>query len=171
MANNLEVARFRDAESAQDLSRALTESGIPCTVSSTAPAFDISSVGRGAVGEYLVVVQGEANELLARRAMLDGDRLVLKAGVAEDHHLREFDSDGLREIVEFPREWSPYDVAAAEVLLTERGEAFDPAEYKILADDSPEVVEKKKILSEGQWILAIIISVLLVKLFLNAMKY
>jgi hypothetical protein len=167
---NWEVARFRDAESAGDLAKALTESGIPSTVSSTAPAFDISSVGRGAVGEYLVLVQGEDNEMRARESMLEGDRVVLQAGLSPDSYLREFDSADLHDILQHPREWSTYDVASAEMLLKERGEAFESAKYERLTDTSVEVVEKKKLQQYGQFILIAIICVGVVKVALAILK-
>jgi hypothetical protein len=164
MAEKFEIARFRDAESAADLCKAVGDAGIACMVSSTAPAYDISAVGRGTItGEYLVIVEGEQDEARARTAMLEGDRLSVSAGVPEDYYLTEFSTSDLQSVVERPREWSSYNVAVAEHLLTQRGEPFQQAVYAVLTSDSPERTDKARILAQGTWVLVVFICVLLWK--------
>lgn len=131
----VELARFRDGEGVRDCCDVLDQAGVPYRLSTDAPAFDVSMVGGGAAKGSVIVMVAAADEVNARTAMLDDARKALAGGVPDDYHLREFQDSELQLIVREPREWSCYDVAAAECLLRERGIAIAPPSFELTEAD------------------------------------
>ena len=115
--STIELLRCHEGESLANLKRVLDEAGIPYRLASTAPVFDIASIGSG--HEAQVIVSVERGDFRRARAALESD--ALSTDLPADHHLRGFETFELEEILAKESEWSPFDVAHARRLLTERG--------------------------------------------------
>lgn len=136
----IELARFRDAAGVEDCSTVLKAAGIEFRVSSDVPAFDISAVGTGGANGSVIIMVASEDEQRARQALLDDARQQIRGEVAPDYHLHEWADEELVDLLAEPMEWSAYDVAAAEAILTKRGVAFQPPSYKL----TPQVIQERE---------------------------
>jgi hypothetical protein len=113
----LELSRCRDGESVEDTKSVLDAAGIAYRLASTAPCFDLSSIGTGSDPEVIISVRSVDYE--AARTAMEED--FLKVDLPDDHYLLTSSDHELAEILGKPSEWSPFDVAHARRLALERG--------------------------------------------------
>lgn len=113
----LELSRCRDGETVGDTKAVLDAAAIPYRLASTAPTFDISTIGTGADPEVIISVR-QADYPAARAAM---EEEFLKVELPDDHYLVTSTDHELAEILGKPSEWSPFDVAHARLLAAQRG--------------------------------------------------
>jgi hypothetical protein len=138
MAQAVEIARFRDGEPLQHCIEVLNAAGISHRVSSDAPVFDIMALGRERDSTAFIMVHPQEGRR-AREALLAQARSDTASESLSDHHFDSFSDKELLDVVKWPLEWSPEDVATAEVLLTQRQMPFTPAVYP-----DPEHTEAEK---------------------------
>ncbi len=65
-----------------------------------------------------------------------------RAELPDDHYLLDSDDDEIREILEEPRKWSPFDTAHAKMIAKERGIEFSNFDES-LVDDAKEAAKAK----------------------------
>ena len=166
LKDEVELARFGAGELVEDCIAVLKQAGVPYRLSTDAAAFDYSAIGSGgagARGSMLVMVAG-ADEIRACRALLAAARETVAGGVAEDFYLRDYSDEELAEVVKLPREWSAYDVAAAEVLLRERSLPVPEPSYELTEQDQEERQEKVETIAKGKYILLVALLIVIWRL-------
>ena len=120
----LELQRLRHGGPADDLIRLLDGAGIDYRTSSTAPTFDLSSLGAERDAEVIFSVAAE--DYPKARDLLEAT--YLDDPLPDDHHLLTASDDDLIEILAHESEWSAFDVAHARKMAEARG--LDPAEVQ-----------------------------------------
>ncbi len=119
----------------------LDEAGIHYKIASTAPVFEISSIGSGGVNNQAMVMVAAAQISVAREALMKDARATIQlAPPPPDAYLATLDSAFLRNMLQEPDGWNFQDLAAAEWLLGARHEMIPevafaepdapPAEYR-----------------------------------------
>lgn len=130
-ANNdqelLEISRHREGETASEVSEVLTRAGIPFRMASTAPCFDITTIGGGG-NEPEVIISVYKSDFHAAREVMEEE--FLNSELPEDHYLFSSSDDELAEMLGKPSEWSPMVVAHARKLAAERGIDTESIERK-----------------------------------------
>lgn len=146
-SSEIELARFRDAEGVEYCCAVLDKAGIKYRLSSDVPAFDISAVGTGGVNGSMIVMVAPKLEVRARQALLEDARASIQNGLLEDYPLSKDSSDEeLLAMLKEPLEWSAYDIAAAEYLLTQRKTPFEPPTYELTEKEVQAREEKTRTL-------------------------
>lgn len=113
----LELSRCRDGESVEDTKAVLDSAAIPYRLASTAPTFDISTIGTGA--DPVVIISVRKADYPAARVAMEED--LIRVDLPDDHYLLTATDHELAEILGKPSEWSPFDVAHARRLAAQRG--------------------------------------------------
>lgn len=163
--DEVELVRFREGEGVRDCCDVLDQAGVPYRLSTDVPAFDVSMVGGGAAKGSVIIMVASADEVKARGALLDDARRALATeAVPSDYHLREFEDSELQLIIREPREWSGYDVAAAECLLRERGIAFDPPSFELTEADIEVRKEQAREFKSAHLLLVVLLVAIVVRL-------
>ena len=115
------LARFRDGGVLEECLAVLDQEHIPYKLSSTAPVFEISSIGSGGVNNEAMVLVAESNLSAARSALLEDARATIRSvPPAPDDYLATMDTPFLTQLALEPQGWSFHDLAVAEWLLKER---------------------------------------------------
>ncbi|MBL9142417.1 MAG: hypothetical protein JNM99_01940 [Verrucomicrobiaceae bacterium] len=165
LPDEVELVRFREGEGVRDCCEVLDQAGVPYRLSTDVPAFDVSMVGGGAAKGSVIIMVAAADEVKARTALLEDARKALSSTeVPDDYHLREFADTELQLIVRQPREWSGYDVAAAECLLRERGIAFDPPCFELTEADIEQRKEEAREFKAAHLLLVVLLVAIVVRL-------
>lgn len=165
LPDEVELVRFREGEGVRDCCDVLDQAGVPYRLSTDVPAFDVSMVGGGAAKGSVIIMVESPDEVKARGALLDDARRALaNETVPSDYHLREFEDSELQLIVREPREWSGYDVAAAECLLRERGIAFDPPSFELTEADIEVRKEQAREFKSAHLLLVVLLVAIVVRL-------
>ncbi|BCX46622.1 hypothetical protein HAHE_05300 [Haloferula helveola] len=113
----IELQRFRHGEPLKELADALKLAGIEFRRSSTAPTFDLSTIGSDRESEVIISVA--KSDYPAARSSLEN--LYADSPLPEDHHLLTASDEDLIEILSHESEWSAFDVAHARKMVAERG--------------------------------------------------
>ncbi len=165
LPDEVELVRFREGDGVRDCCDVLDQACVPYRLSTDVPAFDVSMVGGGAAKGSVIIMVASADEVKARVALLDDARRALaNEAVPSDYHLREFEDSELQLIVREPREWSGYDVAAAECLLRERGIAFDPPSFELTEADIEVRKEMAREFKSANLLLVVLLVAIVVRL-------
>lgn len=165
LPDEVELVRFREGEGVRDCCDVLDQAGVPYRLSTDVPAFDVSMVGGGAAKGSVIIMVESPDEVKARGALLDDARRALaNEAVPSNYHLREFEDSELQLIVREPREWSGYDVAAAECLLRERGIAFDPPSFELTEADIEVRKEQAREFKSAHLLLVVLLVAIVVRL-------
>lgn len=164
LPDEVELVRFREGEGVRDCCDVLDQAGVTYRLSTDAPAFDYAAIGGGAKGSVIVMVPA-SDEVKARTVLLDDARKVIQEhGLPDDYHLREFDDSELALVVHKPAEWAAFDVAAAEVLLRERGLPFTPPSYELTESDIAEREEKAREFKSAHLLLIVLLVAFVVRM-------
>lgn len=134
----IELSRCRDGEAVAEVCAILDSAGIPYTTGSTAPNFDISTIGSG--NDAVVIISVRKHDFVAARSAMENE--YLKYALPDDHYLKSFSNEELAEVLGKSSEWSPYDVAHARELAKAKG--IDPAEIERLHDEKMDQLRKGK---------------------------
>jgi hypothetical protein len=115
------LARFRDGGVMEECLAVLQQHHIPYKLSSSAPVFEISSIGSGGVNNQAMVSVSEANLTAARTALLEDARATIQlVPPIPGDYLTTMDTPFLMKMALEPDGWSFHDLATAEWLLRER---------------------------------------------------
>lgn len=100
----------------------LKQAEIPFRIETTAPIFEISSIGSGGVNNEAIVLVPSDQLSHARSVMLEDARETIKiTPPTADDYLATLDTPTLEQMLKEPEGWSFHDLAAAEFLLGQRG--------------------------------------------------
>lgn len=113
----IEFFRSQDPDALKHVISVLDDTSIAHQVITEEGGFDISAVGSGEDFEAFITIRTFDHS--AARKALEADSL--ESELPTDHHLLSSSDDELIEVVTHASEWSAFDVAHAQRLLSERG--------------------------------------------------
>jgi hypothetical protein len=142
----LEILRTSNAEEVELAGEVLTTAGIGHTVSSSRAGFDYSAIGRSDVPPDLILTVAREDYTTVSAAL---EQAFSASELPDDHFLRTASDDEVLAILASPGEWSPFDVAHARKLASQRN--LDPAILTVRQAERREALERGK--SAPHWLL------------------
>lgn len=135
----VQLARFREGELLENCLILLRSNGIAFRVESTAPIFDVMTIGHASTGGEAVVFVAQCQLAKARGiALADARESVQSIPPEESAYLATLDTGTLQKILEEADGWSFYDLAVAEYLLDKRGAEVPEVHFATEAADFKE---------------------------------
>ena len=116
------LARFREGELLEDCLTLLRSKGVLFRVESTAPIFDVMTIGHASTGGEAIVLVAQSQLAQAREIMLaDGRESVQTVPPEADSYIATLDTETLQKMLEEADGWNFHDLATAEHWLGKRG--------------------------------------------------
>lgn len=138
----IEFQQCLDEETAADTIRLLSEAGIPYRKSTGQPAFNVTSLGGSSeVANEKIIISVASSDYPKAREVVEAEALLSE--IPQGHYLLTTTTSDLQEILQDAAEWSPFDVAHARRLLTEKGIEIESPE-KLAAAYQAKLKEGKK---------------------------
>ncbi len=154
MDEKIGFEKFLFNEDANYLQQLLHQNGISTEMELPKTQFD-AIVGHNRANEYFILKIAQ-QQFDAALQIIEND--LKEKGIPADYHLHQMDVGELMEILEHPDQWSRFDVAAAKILLAEKGIGITNQKTKVLTTAREDYLKSQRTIENPNFVLLMIIS-------------